>query len=455
MTPFRSYDPTTGALVSEHPLHDTAEVEGRLAAVAAAAARSRRTPIAERADWLRALAATLRAHRNSHALLMAEEMGKPLTQGLGEVDKCAWACEYAAEHAAAWLQPELVATEARSSSVHRVPMGAILAIMPWNFPFWQVFRFAASAIAAGNTVLLKHAPNVPRLSAVIDGLCAAAGVPADLVREVRVDPVAIPALIGDPRVAALTFTGSTAVGRVVAASAGQALKPSVLELGGSDPFIVLADADLDRAADVGARGRLQNNGQSCIASKRFIVERAVAGPFIDRLAAQFETWSCADPRDPAARLGPMARPDLRETLHRQVERSVAAGARVVVGGTMTEGPGWFYPATLLVDSAPGQAAWDEECFGPAAALCVVDDADEAFRLAAATSFGLGATVFSADAFGAAERGLDLPAGAIFVNDLLRSDPRLPFGGTRESGWGRELGRDGMWAFTHTVTRWVA
>lgn len=454
MSPFRSVDPSTGAPRAHFALHGPAEIEDRVRSVTEAARANGARPVSERATLLRALAAALRADLETDALLMADEMGKPLTQGRGEVEKCAWTCSFAADHAVQWLQAEVVLTEARRSEVHRRPMGVVLAVMPWNFPFWQVLRFAAGAIAAGNAVLLKHAPNVPELADRLDGLCARAGVPPDLIRSIRVDVPTIGPLLADPRIAALTFTGSTTAGRALAAAAGAALKPSVLELGGSDPFIVLADADLDLAADLAARARLQNNGQSCIAAKRFVVERAVAAPFIERLRDRLSEALPSDPRQATCKLGPMARADLRDTLHDQVRRSVAAGATLALGGAPTPGSGWFYPATLLTDCRPGHAVWDEETFGPVAAVRVVDDRQAALAAAVHGPYGLGATILSADVEAAAAMAAHLPAGAVFVNDLLRSDPRLPFGGTRDSGWGRELGRDGMLAFTHCQSLWI-
>ena len=455
MTEFRSFDPTSGRFVLDRPEATPAELEAALARSAAAARAWARTPMAERADTLRRLGGVLRARAAQDGLLMAEEMGKPAAQGKAEAEKCAWACEFAADHAEAWLAPEVIATEARSSYVRRDPMGAILAVMPWNFPFWQLFRFGASALAAGNVIVLKHAPNVPRCAEAIVEIFAEAGVPEGVLVAVNAAVRDIPRLIEDPRVAAVTLTGSTRAGQAVAEVAGRALKPSVLELGGSDPFIVLPDADLDRAADFAARARLQNNGQSCIAAKRFIVVKDVAEAFIERFAAALAAHTVGDPREASTRVGPMARRDLRDELARQVDRSVAAGARRVLGGAAGAGDGFFYAPTLLAGAGPGMAAWDEETFGPCAAVRAVPSVEAAVEAANDTVFGLGATLFTADLDLAARVAGQLECGAVFVNDMVRSDPRMPFGGTKQSGWGRELGREGMQQFTHTRSVWIA
>jgi len=455
MTEFRSYDPTSGRFVLDRPEANHAELESSLARSAAAYRNWSRAPLATRTDALRRLGGVLRARAAADGLLMAEEMGKPAAQGKAEAEKCAWACEFAAEHAEAWLADEHIATEARSSFVRRAPMGAILAIMPWNFPFWQLFRFGASALAAGNVIVLKHAPNVPRCAEAIVQICAEAGLPDGVLVSVNAAVGDVAALIEDARVAAVTLTGSTRAGQSVAAIAGRALKPSVLELGGSDPFIILPDADLDRAADFAARARLQNNGQSCIAAKRFIVVDDVADAFIERFRAALSAHVVGDPRDAATRVGPMARLDLRDELARQVERSIAAGARCLLGGAPGAGEGFFYAPTLLTDLQPGMAAWDEETFGPCAAVRRVADVDAAVAAANDSVFGLGATVFTEDRTLAARVAGRLECGAVFVNDMVRSDPRMPFGGTKQSGWGRELGREGMLQFTHARSVWIA
>lgn len=454
-TEFRSIDPSTGRLVGERPEATPADLEAALSQSDAAFADWSRAPLETRAAALRSLGAVLRRRAAADGLMMAEEMGKPFAQGKGEAEKCAWACEFAAEHAAAWLAPEHIATEAAASYVRHDPMGPVLAIMPWNFPFWQLFRFGASALMAGNTVILKHAPNVPRCAEAIVEIAREAGLPEGLIVSVNARVDQIEGLIADRRVAAVTLTGSTRAGQAVAAAAGRHLKPSVLELGGSDPFIVLEDADLDKAADVAARARLQNNGQSCIAAKRFIVVKSVAEAFVERFRATMETHTLGDPREAATKVGPMARRDLRDELADQVARSIAAGARCVLGGATPDRDGWWYPPTLLVDAGPGMAAWDDETFGPCAAVRVVDDAEAAIAAASASPYGLGAALWTQDRDRAAALAARLRCGAVFVNDLVRSDPRMPFGGTKMSGWGRELGREGMLQFTDVKSVWIA
>lgn len=454
MAEFRSIDPRDGALRGERPDATDHDLEAALDATHRAFARWSRESLSTRAEALNRIADALERRAPELGVLMAEEMGKPLSQGIGEARKCAWACRHAASNAAAWLAPETVATEAAESYVRHEPVGTVLAIMPWNFPLWQLFRFGASALAAGNAVLLKHAPNVPGCAEAIVSICAEAELPDGLVRNVfaRVDQ--IEALIADPRVAAVTLTGSTRAGKAVASIAGRYLKPSVLELGGSDPFIVLARADLDRAAATASAARLQNNGQSCIAAKRFIVEASVADGFIERLRANLAAAVVGDPCDAKTALGPMARRDLRDELHAQVETSVARGAKLVLGGEVPSRNGFWYPATLLTDAGPGMPVWDEETFGPAAAVRVVRDADEALAVANASPYALGASVWTADREEGARFAASLRGGAAFVNAMVKSDPRLPFGGNGLSGWGRELGREGMRAFTATKSVWI-
>ncbi len=453
MTEFRSVDPSTGRLVAEFPQASAEQVTAAAGRVWAAFETWSATALLERIAAVRRLAAALRDGREPYARLMAEEIGKPLTQGLAEIDKCARATDFAADHAEQWLAPEVVATEARSAHVVHEPLGPILAIMPWNFPFWQLIRFGASSLLAGNTILLKHAPNAPRCAEAIASLCADA-LPADVLVNVFAPVGAIGTLIADPHIAAVTLTGSTRAGRAVAELCGRALKPSVLELGGSDPFVVLEDADLDLAARTGATARLQNNGQSCIAAKRFIVHRAVAREFVERFREQLAAAKVGDPRDPSTTVGPLARGDLRDDLAAQVDASVAAGAKLVLGGAVPDRPGFWYPPTLLLEPSDTMPVWNDETFGPVAPVRVVASDDEAIRIANHSRYALGAALFTSDLDRGAALAAKLRGGAVFVNAIVRSDPRLPFGGDGESGWGRELGRDGMRSFTRTRSVWI-
>jgi succinate-semialdehyde dehydrogenase/glutarate-semialdehyde dehydrogenase len=405
---------------------------------------------------LRRAAALLREEKDALARLMALEMGKPVAQGRAEAEKCATTCDYYAEHAKRLLAPEPAPTEARSSYVAFEPLGPVLAVMPWNFPLWQVFRFAAPALMAGNVGLLKHASNVTGCALAIEQLLREAGLPRAAFRALVVPSSRVQGLIEAPQVVAVTLTGSTPAGRSVAAKAGACLKRTVLELGGSDPYVVLEDADLDDAAETCAASRLINAGQSCIAAKRFVVVEPVLQAFEERLVERMRARTMGDPLDEKTAVGPQARHDLREELQRQVEASVAKGARVRLGCAVPEGPGAFYPPSVLAGVTPGMPAFDEELFGPVAAVVAAKDERDAIRLANQTVFGLGAAVFTRDV----ERGEriareQLEAGSCFVNASVRSDPRLPFGGVRESGYGRELSAFGIREFVNVKTVYVA
>lgn len=451
-----SVDPTSGEEIARWDELTPAELEDALAASHRAFEAWRRTSFEIRQGLLRRVATNLRDGAEALARLMATEMGKPVAEGRAEVEKCAWVCEHYAEHGEADLASVDVATEARRSFVAHRPLGPVLAVMPWNFPLWQVFRFAAPAVMAGNTALLKHASNVTGCALEIERLFATAGAPPGLFTTLRLGSRRVGAVIDDRRVAAVTLTGSTPAGKAVAERAGRALKKTVLELGGSDPYVVLEDADVELAARVGAVSRLINSGQSCIAAKRFVVVAARRAELEERLVAQMASVAMGDPRHEDTRLGPQARHDLRDDLHRQVTTSLAAGARCLLGGELPEGPGAFYPATVLGGVGPGMAAYDEELFGPVAAVIPVADEGQALAVANDTVFGLGAAIFSRDQERAAALALEhLEAGCCFVNDFVRSDPRLPFGGVKESGWGRELGAWGIREFTNVKTIWVA
>ncbi len=447
---FESRNPSTGALIRTHagPTPSEGEAAVRDAATAGRAWAAR--PIDERAAVIRRLGERLAAHAADGARLMAEEMGKPLRQGRAEIEKCAVACAWVADQGPLHLRDEVVAMEGARAYVAYRPLGTVLAIMPWNFPYWQVVRFAAPTLLAGNAVLLKHAPNVFGCAEAIEGIFLEAGVPRGVFASLRVGVDVVADLIARPEVAGVTLTGSTRAGRAVAAAAGRALKPCVLELGGCDASVILADADLDLAAGACVASRLSNAGQSCIAAKRFVVVREVADEFLDRVVARMATKRWGDPlADPTVDLGPLARVDLRDELHRQVCESVAAGARAVLGGDKPTGPGAFYPPTVLADVGPGMPAFREETFGPVASVIVASDEEDALRIANGTSYGLGAAVFTRDlARGETIAATRLEAGSCVVNDLVRSDPRLPFGGIKESGFGRELAVPGLRAFVN-------
>ena len=448
-----SIDPTSGERLRVWPELDEHELERRLAFAYAAAQRWARVSFDERASCLERAAQLLGERAAELAALMASEMGKPLAQGRAEVEKCAQGCEHFAAHAARSLSDEPVVPErvgARELVCFR-PLGVVLAIMPWNFPLWQVVRAAAPALMAGNGLALKHAENVQGCALALETLFVDADLPAGLFTNLAVSVERTPALIRDRRIAAVTLTGSTRAGRAVAEVAGAALKKCVLELGGSDPYVVLADADLELAARTCAASRLINAGQSCIAAKRFVVLEPVRAEFTERFVAAMLARTLGDPRTEVD-LGPLARADLRDALHAQVRRSLERGARLLLGGELPRGPGFFYPPTVLTDVAPGQPAYEEELFGPVAAILAARDEAHAVRLANDTSFGLGAAVFTRDV----ERGLrlareELHAGSVFVNDFVRSDPRLPFGGIRDSGFGRELASFGLREFVNVKT----
>jgi len=456
---FTARDPRTGRTLRTTPTLDAADLEARIAGAHHAQEGWARTSFATRADALVGLAGLLRDRAEEYGSLMTREMGKPLAQAVAEAEKCAWAAEYYAENTERFLAPTPVETDARTSYWSYRPLGLVLGIMPWNYPFWQAARFAIPTLAAGNGVLLKHAPSVPGCAEALEDLFHEAGFPEGLVTNLFVDPDTAGRLIEeDRRIQGVSLTGSVGAGKAVAARAGAALKPCVLELGGSDPSVILADADLDPALDAVTEGRLQNNGQSCIAAKRIIAVPEVRDAVREGLLRRLEEANAhmGDPMEEGTRLGPMAREDLRDGLHDQVERSVSAGATLELGGVMPQRDGWWYPATLLTDVTPGMAAYDEELFGPVAVLIDAKDEEDALRIANDTRFGLGAAVYTGDAERGERIARDvLEAGNCFVNGMVRSDPRLPFGGIKESGWGRELSPLGIRAFTNVKTVWVA
>jgi len=451
----RSVNPATGETIAEYPAHDGPACDARLAGAARAQAAWAREPLAARTAVLASAAGLLRERRDDLARLATTEMGKTIASAEAEVEKCAWLCEHFAEQAPALLEPERVRTDARESLVRFDPLGVLLAVMPWNFPFWQAFRAAVPALVAGNTVALKHASNVCGCALAMERLWADAGLPEGGFLVLLVPGGRAAALAAHPAVAAVTLTGSEPAGMAVAEVAGRALRKVVLELGGSDPFLVLADADVAEAARQAAAARAVNNGQSCIAAKRFLVVDAVAEAFEHGLAEAIAALRVGDPRLRENDVGPLARPDLVEELDRQVRDSLAAGARLVVGGHALSRPGFYYAPTMLADVRPGMPAFDEETFGPLAAVTRVRDAAHAVELANRSRFGLGASVWTADVPAALELAKSLEVGNVFVNATVRSDPRLPFGGVKRSGHGRELGRWGLREFVNAKTVWVA
>ncbi len=450
-TNLQSIDPTTGEAIASYAEHSVADAARMLESAIIAQRQWRETSFAERGATLKRAATILRRDKESHAVLMAREMGKPLEQGRAEIEKCAVCCEFYAEHAGKFLSAEEVRTEAAHSYVLFQPLGVLLAIMPWNFPFWQVIRAAAPALMAGNGMLLKHASNVCGCALATENIFREADLPEGLFSALLISSRHVSEVIAHPGVAAVTLTGSTAAGKSVAGHAGAHLKKSVLELGGSDAYVVLDDADIEAAAEICAISRLINSGQSCIAAKRFIVAGAVREMFQRQLVEKMGARKIGNPIDPGTQIGPLARGDLRDALHSQVQRSIVAGAKVLLGGKVSPGAGAYYPATVLANVRPGMAAFDEETFGPVAAIIEADNEEHAIELANKSIFGLGAAVFTSDATRGERVAARLEAGCCFINDFVRSDPRLPFGGIKESGYGRELAAFGIREFVNIKT----
>ena len=440
--------------MSRHEIHGASEIEALLNRARQAQGAWAAKSIAERCALLPRLAKILRQKKAEYARTITLEMGKPIVEAEAEIEKCAWTCDFYAESAPRFLAEQKVASNASESMVVFEPLGVVLAIMPWNFPFWQFIRFAAPALAAGNAALLRHASNVPQCALALQDAFQLAGAPVGLVGTLLVETGTVAELIDDPRIAAVTLTGSTEVGRQVAAQAGRAMKKQVLELGGSDPFIVLADADLEQAVPTAVKARFSNTGQSCIAAKRFIVETTVADAFVDLLCAHVSRLRPGDPLTRDTTIGPLARDDLRDELHAQVQRSMAAGALLRLGGRPLDGPGYYYAPTVLDHVTPQMPAGCEETFGPVAAVIRVANAEEAIRVANDACFGLGAALWSRDLTRARELARRIEAGAVFINGMVASDARLPFGGIKQSGYGRELGEFGIREFTNIKTVWI-
>ena len=447
-------NPSTGEVIERIALMDAAQIEMELASAARGARRWGREDFSGRASLLRAVAARFRLEREELAATAVHEMGKPLAQARAEIDKCALGLEYFAEHGEALLAEQVTPSSAARSYVAFRPLGVLLAIMPWNFPFWQVIRAAAPALMAGNVVLLKHATNTTRCALEIERLFNEAGAPEGCFGTLLIPGKEMSKIVADPRVAAVTLTGSEEAGVSVARAAGENLKKCVLELGGSDAFVVLADADLEAAAKTAVTARFQNNGESCIAAKRFIVDDSVYDEFLARFAEIAAAQVVGDPMDGATQLGPCARADLRQSVDDQVRATVAAGARLVTGGRFIERPGFFYEPTVVSEVAPGMPMFDEEVFGPAAAVVRANDLEHALELANASRFGLGANLWTRDIALAEELAGRIEAGNVFINGMVASDPRLPFGGVKKSGYGRELSSFGIHEFVNIQTVWI-
>ncbi|MGK7311596.1 MAG: NAD-dependent succinate-semialdehyde dehydrogenase [Candidatus Longimicrobiales bacterium M2_2A_002] len=451
MGAMKSVNPATGEVLAEHETLSGDELEDRIRAAADRFESYRHTSLEDRQLWMRRVADLLEAEKRKWAELMTREMGKPIAAAVSEAEKCAWVCRYYADHAADFLADEPVEADADRSFIRYQPIGPVLAVMPWNFPFWQLFRFAAPALMAGNVGLLKHASNVPGCALAIEEIFRSAGFPEAAFQTLLIGSGQVDAVLEDPRIRAATLTGSEAAGAAVASTAGRVIKKTVLELGGSDPFVVMPSADLDAAVETAVTARHINNGQSCIAAKRFIVHESIAGEFIARFVDRTEALRLGDPMDEQTDIGPLATESIRDELADQVERSVDAGAQLLTGGYAPDRDGWFYAPTVLADVPADSAAATEETFGPAAAIFVVGGLDEAIEVANATEFGLGASAWTTDA-AEADRFMDgLEAGCVFINRMVASDPRLPFGGVKKSGYGRELSRYGMREFLNIKT----
>lgn len=446
-------NPTTGQEVRTASPDTESEVDAKLAAASSAFRSWRKTTFDERGEYLRRVAAEHRKRARDLAVLMSEEMGKPLREGLGEIEKCAKAAEYYADHGAEYLGREDIPSDAVRSYVQYLPLGTVLGILPWNSPFWLAFRVAVPALMAGNACLIKPDPNLPGCGAALAEAFRAAGGPAGLFDVLRIETARVEGVIRDKRIAAVSFTGSSTAGSRVAEIAASEIKPAVLELGGSDPAIILADADLEKAAGMTCTARMICAGQSCIAAKRILVEESVYEPFIEMLRAKLAAIVQGDPLSEKTDMGPIARADLRQNLHRQVEESVQKGARLLLGGKLPEGPGFFYPVTLLADVTPQMPAFYEETFGPVACVTKVRNLEEALELANDTEYGLASSIWTN-----AERGEALAssveAGQVVVNGLVKTDPRLPSGGIKRSGYGRELGPHGIREFTNAQQVWI-
>jgi succinate-semialdehyde dehydrogenase/glutarate-semialdehyde dehydrogenase len=450
----KSINPATEELIAQYEEHSDAELENRLKSAEETFAVWRTTDFAQRGERMGRAAKLLRQDRGKLARLMTDEMGKPITAAEAEIEKCASVCDYYGEHAERFLEDRPVETDASKSYVRYEPLGPVLAVMPWNFPFWQVFRFAAPAIMAGNVAVLKHASNVTGVALAIEELFCRADFPAGVMNSLIVSSSKVPQLIRHDAIRAVTLTGSEKAGIAVAEEAGRQIKKTVLELGGSDPFIVLADADPQAVAKQAAKARTINSGQSCIAAKRFLVEQPVADQFEKALAEQMQKLKVGDPRDRGTDIGPLAREDLLDELHDQVTRSLESGATLLTGGKRLDRKGYYYAPTVLAQVQPGMAAFDEETFGPVAAVIRASDRDQLVQLANQSRYGLGASIWTANTNLGEHLATLIETGCVFVNGIVQSDPRLPFGGVKRSGYGRELSDIGIREFMNAKTVWI-
>jgi acyl-CoA reductase-like NAD-dependent aldehyde dehydrogenase len=447
-------NPATGALLQSYAVHSASDVETRLSTAQTAFSRWRKASFTDRSDAMRRIAAYLRREKARIAILMTTEMGKPIVESEAEVEKCAWCCEYYADNAQHYLADDVITTNATRSYVAFRPLGLVLAIMPWNFPFFQVIRCAVPAIMGGNVVVLKHAADVTGCGLELERAFTACGVPEGVMSTLVVPGRSMDPIIRDPRVAAVTFTGSEHAGALVAAAAAGSLKKTVLELGGSDAYIVLADADVEAAAHTAIRARFQNTGQSCIAAKRFIVDTSVYDSFLRSFTERARSLVVGDPMNRATQVGPLAREDLLDDLDRQVGATVKQGAIIALGGRRISGPGSFYEPTIVAEVEPGMPMFEQETFGPAAAVVRARDTNHAIALANMSVYGLGGNLWTRDVAAAESIAARLQSGAVFINGMTASDPRLPFGGVKRSGYGRELSYFGIREFTNAQTVWI-
>src|SRR5438309_2756534 len=450
-----SINPATGEKVKEFAPFDDAEIEKRLKSAENAFRKYRRTAFSQRSELLEATAELLLQEKERLAEIITLEMGKLFPASVEEILKCARACRFYAENAERFLEDEPAQTDAARSYVRYEPLGPVLAIMPWNFPFWQVFRFATPALMAGNVGLLKHASNVPQCALAIEQILCRAGFDDGVFQTLLIEPEQVEKVISDPRVKAVTLTGSEKAGSAVASTAAREIKKSVLELGGSDAFIVMPSADFERALRTSVKARTINTGQSCIAAKRFMIADQIYDEFLDQFVAHMRALKVGDPMDPEIDIGPLATEQILQGVHDQVQKTIAAGAKLLTGGNRIHGPGFFYEPTVLVDVPNDSPAHRQEVFGPVASIFRVRDADHAVELANDTTFGLGASAWTNDREEQKLFGSELDAGMVFINAMVASDPRLPFGGVKRSGFGRELGAAGIREFTNTKTIWIS